>query len=56
MQKLYDVEINGIATTLVLTDEQAKERGLEPAQARKPKAAPTKVRTAANKAVTPANK
>lgn len=30
MQK-YEVEINGVATTLLLTDEDAKARGLTPA-------------------------
>lgn len=52
--KKYDVVINGTATTLQLSDEDAKLYGLDkPAPA---KAAPTKARTAANKSRTAANK
>lgn len=50
MLKPYDVEINGMQTTLMLSDEQAKERGLFKAEP-KPKAAEP-----AAKAKTPANK
>ncbi|AEL19935.1 hypothetical protein SEA_TAPIOCA_7 [Mycobacterium phage Tapioca] len=50
--KLYNVVINGVETTLQLTDEDAAARGLlaaEPAPA-------TKAKAPANKAKTPANK
>ena len=49
----YDVEINGIKTTLLLTEADAKARGLTaPAE---PKA-DTKAKTPANKNRKPANK
>lgn len=48
MQK-YEVEINGVTTTLLLSDADAKARGLEPVSEKKS-------RTPANKAKTPANK
>ncbi|WP_165797909.1 hypothetical protein [Mycolicibacter virginiensis] len=51
--KEYDVEVNGHATTLQLSDEDAKAMGLtSPAESK----VPAKSRTAANKARTPANK
>lgn len=46
--KRYDVIINGVHTTLLLSDEDAAARGLTPAE--------PKARTAANKALTPRNK
>lgn len=49
--KRYEVEINGVRTTLQLTDADAKARGLE-----KPPTAQAKAKTPANKAKTPANK
>ncbi|WP_280393217.1 hypothetical protein [Nocardia wallacei] len=45
----YDVVINGYTTTVQLTEEEARERGLV-------KDAPAKARTAANKSRTVANK
>lgn len=48
--KSYDVEINGIATTLKLSDDEAERRGLKAAPAAK-----TKARTPANKAAAPAS-
>lgn len=49
--KRYDVEINGMKTTLQLSDEDARMHGLKPADAAKEKPAP------ANKAAkAPANK
>ncbi|MGC5249500.1 hypothetical protein ACPXB3_21550 [Gordonia sp. DT219] len=48
--KEYDVEINGVATTLQLSDEDAKVRGLTPRS--ESKAAPA----ARNKAKVPVNK
>lgn len=49
--KRYDVEVNGHKTTLQLSDEDAAQYGLKPADAVKEKAAP------ANKvAKAPANK
>ena len=56
--KRYAVVINGINTTLLLSDEDARARGLHSA-APKPAAdspAPAKARTPANKARRPANK
>jgi hypothetical protein len=51
--KRYDVEINGVKTTLQLTDADAEARGLKkPAAAVESKAAAP----AANKARQPANK
>lgn len=48
--KEYDVEIGGITHTLLLSDEDAKARGL------KPRAAAPKADTAVNKARSAANK
>lgn len=60
--KRYDVTINGIGTTLLLSDEDARARGLkvpaatpEPATG-EPMPVPTKNRAPANKARKPANK
>ena len=52
--KRYDTEINGVPTTLLLSDEDAKARGLlaeakKAAPAKKARAVPNKARTAANK-------
>lgn len=38
--KEYDVEINGVATTVQLSDEDAKARGLEPKSEPKAVSAP----------------
>lgn len=46
--KKYDVEINGVTTTLLLSEADAKARGLVPVA--------EKAKTPANKAKTPANK
>lgn len=46
--KRYDVEINGVQTTVQLSDADAKARGLKPAE--------PKSKTPANKAAQPANK
>lgn len=60
--KPYNVEINGTPTTLLLSDEDAKERGLKAADVVKVKPEPDddepegKGRTPANKARTPAQK
>lgn len=57
--KRYDVIINGVQTTLLLSDEDAAARGLvhTPAPAPAPKAeVPTKAKTPANKSRKPANK
>ena len=59
--KRYDTEINGVPTTLLLSDEDAKARGLLQAEAKKAapvkKAAPAKkARAVPNKARTAANK
>ena len=56
--KRYDVVINGTKTTLQLSDEDARARGLfkAPAKAADEPAAPTKARTPANKSRRPANK
>lgn len=51
--KRYTVEINGVTTTLRLSDKDAERRGLT---ADEPPAAPTKARTPANKSRQPANK
>ena len=56
--KRYDVVINGISTTLLLSDEDARARGLHTSA---PKSAPaepvaTKTRAPANKSRRPANK
>lgn len=54
--KRYDVTINGVQTTLLLSDEDAAARGLV-AAAPAPKAeVPTKAKTPANKSRKPANK
>lgn len=47
--KVYEVEINGHTTTVQLSDEDAKARGLTASNV-------AKARPAANKAATPANK
>jgi hypothetical protein len=54
--KRYDVEINGVKTTLQLTDEDAKSRGLtkssddaKPEEAKQAKAPANKSRSAASK-------
>jgi hypothetical protein len=52
--KRYDVEINGVQTTIQLTDEEAKIRGLTGKAEQKSPA--SKARTPANKAKTPVNK
>ena len=48
----YDVEINGVTTTLLLNDADAEARGLKPAAKPASKAA----KAPANKARTPSNK
>jgi hypothetical protein len=54
----YDVTINGMATTLLLSDADAKAAGLTDADAadKAPAEVTTKARTPANKARKPANK
>jgi hypothetical protein len=52
----YDVIINGIATTLLLNDADAKAAGLTPADAAKKADVTTKAHTPANKARKPATK
>lgn len=55
----YEVEINGVKTTLKLSDEDARARGLKPAAEAKPATAAkseSKARKPANKARTAANK
>lgn len=47
--KKYNVTVNGVETTLMLTDEDAEARGLKA----KPE---SKAKTAANKARNPSNK
>lgn len=47
-QQLFDVVINGHQTTLLLNDEQARFRGLDPADGRP---VGSKARRASNKAV-----
>lgn len=48
--KRYDVEINGVRTTLQLSDADAKARGLTSAEpVTKAKVPPNKARTVANK-------
>lgn len=50
--KRYDVEINGVQTTLQLTDEEAEARGLKPAakaSSKEAKAPANKSRTASTK-------
>ena len=56
--KRYDVIVNGVQTTLLLSDEDAAARGLvhTPAPAPAPTAVPTKAKTPANKSRKPANK
>ena len=49
--KHYDVEINGTRTTLLLSDADARARGLE---GKERKATPNKARRASNKAKSPA--
>lgn len=44
----YQVEVNGVKTTLLLSDDDAKAKGLKPVA--------EKSKTPANKAKTPANK
>lgn len=50
--KRYDVEINGVQTTIQLTDADAEARGLKKPAAK----ADTKAKEPDNKAATPANK
>ncbi|MEX0687699.1 MAG: hypothetical protein WD072_03405 [Pirellulales bacterium] len=52
----YDVVINGNKTTLLLSDADAKARGLTPAEAAEPADVTTKAKTPANKSRKPANK
>jgi hypothetical protein len=52
--KKYDVEINGVQTTIQLTDEDAKARGLTAAADQK--SSGSKAKTPANKAAAPVNK
>lgn len=52
-QQLFDVVINGHETTLLLNDEQAKFRGLDPAAGRPVN---SKVRRPANRGGSVANK
>ena len=52
----YDVVINGLATTLLLNDADAKAAGLTPADATKKADVTTKAHTPANKARKPATK
>lgn len=47
--KPYQVEVNGAETTLMLSDEEAKERGLKSADAKAVEPAANKSRSAANK-------
>jgi hypothetical protein len=48
--KRYDVEINGIKTTLLLSDADAKARGLKPpAETKQAEAPKNKTRTAPGK-------
>ena len=57
--KRYDIILNGMLTTLQLTDEDAAARGLlqpAPAKTVEPKPVPTKAKAPANKARKPANK
>jgi len=59
--KRYEVEINGIPTTLQLSDEEAKARGLsggteEGAKAKARAAVPNKARTAEDKRADVADK
>ncbi|MEU1526361.1 hypothetical protein ABZ413_29610 [Nocardia rhamnosiphila] len=51
MLNVYDVVINGVATTVQLSDEDALARGLKPQRK-----APTKARTTANRSRAAANK
>lgn len=51
--KRYDVEINGVLTTVQLTDEDAEARGLKAEKKSPPE---RKARTPQNKAATPAKK
>lgn len=52
-QQLYDTVVNGMETTFLLTDEQAKFRGLDPAAGRPVN---SKARRPANKGGSAANK
>jgi hypothetical protein len=54
--KAYDVVINGNATTLLLSDADAKAAGLTPADAVDKADVTTKAHTPANKARKPATK
>lgn len=54
--KQYNVEINGVETTLQLSDEDAEARGLTTPVPEKSKTAENKSRTTANKARTTATK
>jgi hypothetical protein len=54
----YTVKVNGMTTTLRLSDEDAAKRGLtaDPEPAPVPDPVPAKAKTPANKARRPANK
>lgn len=54
--KKYDVVIEGVETTLLLSDEDAKAQGLTTPVPEKSKTAENKSRTPANKARTTATK
>lgn len=47
--KRYDVVVNGTKTTLLLSDSDAKARGLTVAEAQEPVEVDTKAKTPANK-------
>lgn len=55
MLQRYDVVINGMATTLLLSDADAAARGLTPNQAKSDKPT-TKAKAPANKGRRPQNK
>ena len=52
----YDVTVNGNKTTLLLSDADAKARGLTAAEAPEPVEVDTKAKTPANKGRKPATK
>ena len=54
--KRYDVTVNGNKTTLLLSDADAKARGLTVAEPQEPAEVDTKAKTPANKARKPATK
>ena len=57
-RKAYDVVLNGIPTRVLLSDDEAKRRGLfaEPKQDEEPKKAVRKSRKPANKQADPEDK